>query len=95
MIAVQVGPFCSVCGSMEGPEALPSFMASETPETLLPILPNSWPLGNGMTQSLDQPLPWFLGALGSLHTEEIESEMAAPVPRETGRSNRYCLGMLT
>ncbi|KAH0517950.1 Dynein heavy chain 17, axonemal [Microtus ochrogaster] len=34
VIAVQVGPFCSVCGSMEGPGALPNFVASETPETL-------------------------------------------------------------
>lgn len=57
MIAVQVGPFCLVCGSMEGPGALPSFMASETPETLLPIHPNSWALGDGITQRCLEPTP--------------------------------------
>lgn len=68
MIAVQVGPFCSVAGSMRGwAGALPGFHGIS--DTRDPVHPNSWALDSGMTQRCLGPLPWFLGALGSLHAE--------------------------
>lgn len=93
MIAVQVGPFCSVCESME---LCPAswHLRHWRPSCLSTPTAGHWAMGWHKDAS-DQPLPWFLGALSSLHTEEIESERTAPVPRETGRSNGYCLGMLT
>lgn len=47
MIAVQVGPFCSVSGSVGGLELCLVFPVSQSPETLLSDHPNSQALGGG------------------------------------------------
>jgi hypothetical protein len=50
VIAVQVGPFCLVSGSVGDPELCPVFLASQSPETLLSDHPNSQALGREVTQ---------------------------------------------